>query len=172
MRVLVWIVEGTWKAAVAAAKRFVPADAQIALLHIAPAEAQAVAREAPQALLGRRHAQSTGVLQSIAAQVASGLLADARACSGATPRSRCAARARWRGSGSGSADDGPVGNRTRLRPRGRGTAQLRVLPPAMCSITHPVQCYSSGPTKPTPLESRKNRVQRDNALRRTTSARN
>lgn len=87
MRVLVWIAEGTWKAAVAAAKRFVPADAQIALLHIAPAEAQAVAREAPQALLGRRHAQSTGVLQSIAAQVASGLLADARALLGrdATP---------------------------------------------------------------------------------------
>jgi nucleotide-binding universal stress UspA family protein len=82
MRVLVWIVEGTWKATVAAAKQFLPADAQITLLHIAPAEAQAVAREAPQALLGRRHAQSTGVLQSIAAQVASELLADARALLG------------------------------------------------------------------------------------------
>jgi nucleotide-binding universal stress UspA family protein len=78
MRVMVWIVEGTWKAAVAAAKRFVPADAQITLLHVAPAEAQAVAREAPQALLGRRHTQSPGELQSIAAQVAGGLLADAQ----------------------------------------------------------------------------------------------
>jgi nucleotide-binding universal stress UspA family protein len=78
MRVMVWIVEGTWKAAVAAAKQFVPADAQITLLHVAPAEAQAVAREAPQALLGRRHTQSQGELQSIAAQVASGLLADAQ----------------------------------------------------------------------------------------------
>ena len=82
MRVLVWIVEGTWKATVAAAQQLLPADAQITLLHIAPAEAQAVAREAPQALLGRRHAQSTGVLQSIAAQVASELLADARALLG------------------------------------------------------------------------------------------
>jgi nucleotide-binding universal stress UspA family protein len=78
MRVLVWIVEGTWKAAVAAAKQFVPADAQITLLHVMPAEAQAVAREAPQALLGRWHARSTEALQSIAVQVASGLLADAR----------------------------------------------------------------------------------------------
>jgi nucleotide-binding universal stress UspA family protein len=75
---MVWIVEGTWKAAVAAAKQFVPADAQITLLHVAPAEAQAVAREAPQALLGRRHTQSPGELQSIAAQVAGGLLADAQ----------------------------------------------------------------------------------------------
>ena len=78
MRVLVWIAEGTWKAAVVAAKQFVPADAQITLLHVMPAEAQAVAREAPQALLGRWHARSTEALQSIAVQVASGLLADAR----------------------------------------------------------------------------------------------
>ena len=91
MRVLVWIVEGTWKAAVAAAKQFVPADAQITLLHVVPAEAQAVAREAPQALLGRWHARSTETLQSIAAQVASGLLADARALLGrdATLDARC-----------------------------------------------------------------------------------
>jgi nucleotide-binding universal stress UspA family protein len=82
MRVLIWIVEGTWKAAVVAAKQFVPADAQITLLHVIPAEAQAVAREAPQALLGRWHARSTGALQSIAAQVATGLLADARALLG------------------------------------------------------------------------------------------
>jgi nucleotide-binding universal stress UspA family protein len=78
MRVLIWIAEGTWKAAVVAAKQFVPADAQITLLYVIPVEAQEVAREAPRALLGRWHAQSTGTLNSIAAQVANGLLADAR----------------------------------------------------------------------------------------------
>ena len=91
MHVLVWIVEGTWMAAVAAAKQFVPADAQITLLHVIPAEAQAVAREAPQALLGRWHDRSTEALQSIAVQVASGLLADARALLGRDARldARC-----------------------------------------------------------------------------------
>src|SRR5438105_6242054 len=78
MRVLVWIVEGTWKAAVAATKEFAPADAEITLLHVVPAEAQAVACDAPHALLGRRHIQSAEELQWIAAQVASGLLADAQ----------------------------------------------------------------------------------------------
>jgi nucleotide-binding universal stress UspA family protein len=78
VRVLVWIVEGTWKAAVAATKEFAPADAEITLLHVVPAEAQAVACDAPHGLLGRRHIQSAEELQSIAAQVASGLLADAQ----------------------------------------------------------------------------------------------
>jgi nucleotide-binding universal stress UspA family protein len=83
MRVLVWIVEGTWKAAVVASKQFAPADAQITLLHVVPVEPQAVAREARQALLGRGHVQSTeAAFQSIAANVASGLLADARALLG------------------------------------------------------------------------------------------
>ncbi len=78
MRVLVWVVEGTWKAAVAAAKEFAPGDADITLLHVVPAEAQAVARDARHALLGRRPIQSAEELQSIAAQVASGLLTDAQ----------------------------------------------------------------------------------------------
>ena len=82
MCVLIWIVEGTWKAAVVAVKQFVPADAQITLLHVEPTEAQAVTREAPQALLGRWHAKSTGALRSIASQVASGVLGDARALLG------------------------------------------------------------------------------------------
>src|SRR5438128_8724228 len=78
MRVLVWVVEGTWKAAVAAAREFAPGDADITLLHVVPAEAQAVARDARHALLGRRPIQSAEELQSIAAQVASGLLTDAQ----------------------------------------------------------------------------------------------
>jgi nucleotide-binding universal stress UspA family protein len=78
MRVLVWIAEGTWKAAVAAAKDFVPADADITLLHVVPIEPQAVVRDARHALLGRRHAWSADELQSMAAQVASGVLADAQ----------------------------------------------------------------------------------------------
>src|SRR5438309_4983003 len=77
MRVLVWVVGGTWKAAVAAAREFAPGDADITLLHVVPAEAQAVTRDARHALLGRRPLQSAAELQSIAAHVASGLLTDA-----------------------------------------------------------------------------------------------
>jgi nucleotide-binding universal stress UspA family protein len=84
MRVLVWIAEGTWKAAVAAAKEFVPADADITLLHVVPVEAQAVVRNAPHALLGRQYARRADELQSMAAQVARGLLADAQTLLGRT----------------------------------------------------------------------------------------
>ncbi len=47
MRVLGWIVEETWQAAAAA---FLPADADITLLHVRASDAEAVARCA---LLGR-----------------------------------------------------------------------------------------------------------------------
>jgi nucleotide-binding universal stress UspA family protein len=63
---------------VAAAKEFVPAEADITLLHVVPIEAQAVVRDARHALLGRRHARCAEELQSMAAQVAGGLLADAQ----------------------------------------------------------------------------------------------
>jgi nucleotide-binding universal stress UspA family protein len=78
MRVVVWIAEGTWRAAVAAAKEFVPQDADIALLHVVPLEAEAVARDARHALLGRRHGGFDEEPRAIAGRVSSGLLADAQ----------------------------------------------------------------------------------------------
>ena len=86
MRVVVWVAEGTWKAAVAAANEFVPKDADITLLHVVPIEAQAVAWDARHALLGRRHGDVDEESRSIAVRASSELLADAQALLGRTAR--------------------------------------------------------------------------------------
>ena len=52
MKALVWIVEDTWEATVAEAAALLAPDAQITLLHVAPAGVEAVLG-APR--LGRRH---------------------------------------------------------------------------------------------------------------------
>jgi nucleotide-binding universal stress UspA family protein len=77
MRVLVWIVEDTWKATVAAAAAFLPADADIILLHVTPTEAEAVAGGARHGLLGRAH-RAPAELQVLSEQSARDLLTDAQ----------------------------------------------------------------------------------------------
>ena len=52
MRALVWIVEDTWEATIAEAAAYLPPQAEVTLLHVAPSGVEAVAR-APR--LGRRH---------------------------------------------------------------------------------------------------------------------
>ena len=54
MRVLVWLVEGTWEGCVDAARALVPAGAEATLLHVAPAEVEEAAGGALDGLLGRR----------------------------------------------------------------------------------------------------------------------
>jgi nucleotide-binding universal stress UspA family protein len=78
MRTLVWIVEETWKASVAAAATYVPSAAQITLLHVAPIEAETVAAGARHGLLGRHHPQPDPALQLISEESAQKLLADAQ----------------------------------------------------------------------------------------------
>jgi nucleotide-binding universal stress UspA family protein len=53
MRVVAWIVEGTWTS-VLDAVALLPEDADVLLLHVAGGEAEAIAREARHGLLGRR----------------------------------------------------------------------------------------------------------------------
>ncbi|MFE5589503.1 universal stress protein [Streptomyces sp. NPDC056549] len=55
MAVLVWIVEGTWRACVDAARAHTPADADIVLLHVTPADVPGAAHGAFAGLLGRGH---------------------------------------------------------------------------------------------------------------------
>ncbi|MFI8103242.1 universal stress protein [Streptomyces sp. NPDC086023] len=55
MRVVVWIVEGTWPACVDAARAHAPADAAIVLLHVTPAGVPGAAHGAFAGLLGRGH---------------------------------------------------------------------------------------------------------------------
>lgn len=53
--VIIWITEGTWRASVDAALHMVPADAQITLLHVTPAELPDAVHGAYLGLLGRGH---------------------------------------------------------------------------------------------------------------------
>lgn len=78
MRVLVWIVEETWRATVAAAAAFVPADASVTLLHVRASDAEAVAHGARYALLGRPRRLDAESLGAISEQGARELLADAQ----------------------------------------------------------------------------------------------
>jgi nucleotide-binding universal stress UspA family protein len=77
MRVLVWIVEETWRSTVGAAARYIPSTAEVTLLHVAPTEAETVARSGWQGLLGRHYPQPDRTLQLISSESAQRLLADA-----------------------------------------------------------------------------------------------
>jgi nucleotide-binding universal stress UspA family protein len=78
MRVLIWIVEETWKATVTAAAAVLPADADITLLYVTASDAEAVARGARRGLLGRPHRSSGESLHMLSQQSARELLADAQ----------------------------------------------------------------------------------------------
>ena len=82
MRALVWIVEETWKATAAAAATLLPSDADVTLLFVRATEAEAVARGARYALLGRSRRASGEPLDSTSEQAASELLAEAQAVLG------------------------------------------------------------------------------------------
>jgi nucleotide-binding universal stress UspA family protein len=56
MRVVVWVVEGTWEACVDAAAEYAPGDAEIVLLHVTSGDVEETARGAFNGLLGRGHA--------------------------------------------------------------------------------------------------------------------
>ena len=54
--VVIWVTEGTWRASVDAALRFVPSGAEITLLHVTPAELTEAAHGAYLGLFGRGRA--------------------------------------------------------------------------------------------------------------------
>jgi nucleotide-binding universal stress UspA family protein len=91
MRAVVWIAETTWEACVDEAAAFLPADAEVALLHVAPSDVELVAerRHGP---LGRHHPPAPP-LQAIADDAAQALLEDAAARLG-RPAERLARRGR------------------------------------------------------------------------------
>jgi nucleotide-binding universal stress UspA family protein len=82
MRALVWIVEETWQATVAGAAAFLPADADITLLHVRASDTETIAHAARDALLGRPHRPTTESLNTISEQSARQLLADAQTALG------------------------------------------------------------------------------------------
>jgi nucleotide-binding universal stress UspA family protein len=79
MRAVVWIAENTWEACVDHARVFLPGDAEITLLHVAPTDVEDVAARGAARLLGRRPPPPPGPpLRAIAAEEAQALLESAR----------------------------------------------------------------------------------------------
>jgi len=82
MRALVWIAEGTWEACVAQASRLVPEQAEVTLLHVAPADLEELVAGGRAGLLGRHHPAPGPPLRAISDEEARGLLEAARAALG------------------------------------------------------------------------------------------
>jgi nucleotide-binding universal stress UspA family protein len=75
MRVVVWIAEDTWEGCVDRAGALVPDDAEIALLHVAPSDVEALASHGGARLLGRHPPPPSGPpLRAIAEEEARSLL--------------------------------------------------------------------------------------------------
>jgi nucleotide-binding universal stress UspA family protein len=81
VRVVVWLVEGTWQGCLDAAAQSLPSGARVALLHVTPSDVTEVAEAASAGLLGRsfRGRQPTRQFQDVAVEAASELLAAAAA---------------------------------------------------------------------------------------------
>ena len=79
MRAVVWISESTWEACVDHARELVPDDAEVTLLHVAPADVEDVAARGAARLMCRRPSPPPGPpLRAIAAEEAQALLESAR----------------------------------------------------------------------------------------------
>jgi nucleotide-binding universal stress UspA family protein len=145
MRALVWIVEDTWEATVAEAAAFLPADAEITLLHVAPEDVETLAAGARHGLLGRpRHHPPPGPpppvpLRAISEEAAAELLAEARQRLGREARldSRCG---RVEHEVVAAADDADLlvlardGDRSRLGPHSLGPQARFVVDHAPCQV--------------------------------------
>jgi nucleotide-binding universal stress UspA family protein len=81
MRAVVWISEATWQACVDQAAAFLPDDADVTLLHVAPSDVEEFAARGPARLLGRHPPPpppKEPPLRAIAEEEAEALLADAQ----------------------------------------------------------------------------------------------
>ena len=82
MIALVWLTEPGWEATVEAARSLLPADAEVTLLYVSPADVEELAQGARAGLLGRRPPKPKPPHpppRAISAEEAEALLADAAA---------------------------------------------------------------------------------------------
>jgi nucleotide-binding universal stress UspA family protein len=78
MRAVVWISEDTWEACVDHARSFLPEDAEVTLLHVAPTDLEDLASHGGARLLGRHPPPPQGPpLRAIADEEAQALLEEA-----------------------------------------------------------------------------------------------
>jgi nucleotide-binding universal stress UspA family protein len=142
MRALVWIVEDTWEATVAEAACYLPADADITLLHVAGSEAETVVGAVRHGLLGRPHpppGAAPDLLRAISEEAAAELLAEALVRLG-RPASSQARRGRVEREVVAAAEGMDVlvlardGDHEHLGPRSLGPAARFVVDHAPCRV--------------------------------------
>ncbi|WP_369148445.1 universal stress protein [Streptomyces sp. R44] len=141
MAVVVWIVEGTWRACVDAARTHAPADADVVLLHVTPADVPGAAHGAFAGLLGRGHPErDPGTrLEHLATASGQRLLQDAADRLG-RPCSRTERTGRVEREVVAAAEGGDLlilardGDRTHLGPHSLGPAARFVVDHAPCPV--------------------------------------
>jgi nucleotide-binding universal stress UspA family protein len=143
VRVVVWLVEGTWRGCVDAAARSLSPDAGVALLHVTPSDVSEVTEAATAGLLGRafsRHRPARH-LDEITDRAASEILAAAATRLGREDAELLHRRGRIEREVVGAvARDVDVlvvardGDRSRLGPHSLGHATRFVVDHAPCSV--------------------------------------
>jgi len=140
MRALVWIVEDTWEATVAEAAALVPPDAEITLLHVAPADVEELAGGGRRGLLGRHPPPPPHHgIRAISDEAAQALLEDARERIG-RPAETVARRGRVEREVVAAAQDADLlvlardGDRKRLGPKSLGPPARFVVDHAPCRV--------------------------------------
>jgi nucleotide-binding universal stress UspA family protein len=142
MRVVIWVVEGTWQGCVDAARPSIPEGARVALLHVAPSDVTGVAEAASSGLLGRFPGRRPAhPLQEIAQEAATELLAAAATRLGRQDAERLQRRGRVEREVIGAvAEDVDLlvlardGDHSRLGPHSLGPASRFVVDHAPCAV--------------------------------------
>ncbi|MEU5608172.1 universal stress protein [Streptomyces sparsogenes] len=141
MHVIAWITEGTWPAAIDAARTHAPEDADIVLLHVTPADVPGAAHGAFAGLLGRGHPErDPGTrVEHLAAVSADQLLADAarrlgRPCTRVERTGRVEREVVAAAEGADLLVLARDGDRTHLGPRSLGPASRFIVDHAPCPV--------------------------------------
>ncbi len=139
MRVIAWLVEGTWPACVDAVRAHAPEDAEVVLLHVSGPDVPALAHGAFAGLLGRRGQDPGDRLEALGGTSATALLDAAaerlgRPCvreerSGRVEREVVAAA-----EGAGLLVLARDGDRSRLGPKSLGPAVRFAVDHAPCPV--------------------------------------
>ncbi|MES9525999.1 universal stress protein [Streptomyces capoamus] len=141
MRVIVWLVEGTWPACVDAVRAHAPDDAEVVLLHVSGPDVPAVAHGAFAGLLGRGHREADpgDRLEALGGTSAVSLLAAAaerlgRPCAREERSGRVEREVVAAAEGAGLLVLARDGDRSRLGPRSLGPAVRFAVDHAPCPV--------------------------------------
>jgi nucleotide-binding universal stress UspA family protein len=140
MRIVTWIVEGTWAACVDATRGLAPDNADIVLLHVSGGDVSAAAHGAYAGLLGRGPRRDPGPrLAELGAMSAAELLEAAaraldRPCQTVERRGRVEREVVAAAEGAGLLVLARDGDDTRLGPKSLGPASRFVVDHAPCPV--------------------------------------